>query len=119
NGHKLLLPALRDSWGHATASPSPVTASQCQCGKHLLSTGFMLASTLSISAWSQTGFIKDVKKTLVTLSSIPEKHSCVHSLQKPWSAQKILVLPLTRTHEMLLWFALEIVKVVSIWVDTD
>lgn len=73
----------------------------------------------AMSTWSQTGFIKDVKETLVILGSIPEKHSCVHSLQKPWSAQKIFVLPLTRTHEMRLWFALDIVKVVSIWVDTD
>lgn len=71
------------------------------------------------STCTQTGFIKDVKETQFTLSSIPEKQSCVHSLQKPWSAQKMFVLPLTRTHETWLWFALEIVKAVSIWVDTS
>ncbi|KAL2304416.1 hypothetical protein Nmel_013167, partial [Mimus melanotis] len=53
----------------------------------------------AISTCTQTGFIKDIKETPFTLSSIPEKQSCVHSLQKPWSAQKMFVLPLTRTHE--------------------
>lgn len=48
-----------------------------------------------------------------------EKHSCVHSLQKPSSAQKLFVLPLTRTQETRLRFALEMVKAVSTWVDTD
>ncbi|KFO61040.1 hypothetical protein N302_09363, partial [Corvus brachyrhynchos] len=101
------------------ASLSHTATSQWQCRKHLLPTGLSLASTLSISTCTQTGFIKDVEETRFTLCSIPEKQSCVHSLQKPWSAQKIFVLPLTRTHETWLWFALEIVKAVSIWVDTN
>ncbi|KFP90073.1 hypothetical protein N311_02042, partial [Apaloderma vittatum] len=76
---------------HTIASPSHIATSQWQCGKHLLSTVFLLVSTLC--------FIRDVKETVATLPSLPEKHSCVHSLQKPWSAQKIFVRPLTRTQE--------------------
>lgn len=55
----------------------------------------------------------------MAVGSLPEKHSCVHSLQKPSSAQKLFVLPLTRTQETRLRFALEMVKAVSTWVDTD
>lgn len=73
----------------------------------------------AISTCTQKGFINHIKETPFILSSIPEKQSCVHSLQKPRSAQKMFVLPLTRTHETWLWFALEIVTSVSIWVETN
>lgn len=46
NGHSLLFPAPRDSWGHATASLSLIATSQWWCRKHLLSKIFLPAPTL-------------------------------------------------------------------------
>lgn len=62
NGHRLLFPAPRDSWGRATASLSHITASQWQWGKHLLSTVFLLASTLCLNFMNQNIWKADTKQ---------------------------------------------------------
>lgn len=62
NGHRLLFPAPRDSWGHSTASPSHITSFQWQCGKRLLSTVFLLVSALCLIVANQNVWKADARR---------------------------------------------------------